>query len=113
MEYYVYQNIEAAQSALSIIGQWTPIVGLNNGQPAPENQQTELLISQPVLMLSGEYAIPSLSENRLRGAGELSQDENGVWNYAGVAQTQIDEFLNHGQDLRTLTSVDFPAISEP
>lgn len=110
MEYYVYTTLEEANAALIYIDSFLPVVGLKDGVPAPLCAQTVAWIDEPLIMLSGEYAIPRISQDRLDNAGELIQAD-GVWDYSGIAtQERIDFVAAHGQDIRELTSDAFPSV---
>jgi hypothetical protein len=109
MEYYTYATQELANTALAVINAFMPIVGLKQGEPAPTSAQTTSWMTEPTLMLSGEYAIQRISAARLDNCGELTEVD-GAWTYAGVPmQDRIDFITDHGSDIRTLTSVDFPS----
>jgi len=111
-EYYIHPTLEAANAALAVINGFLPVVGLRRGAPAPERTQTTRWVSEPRLMLSGEYAILRIPTSRLDNAGELTQ-VNGVWTYAGVpAQKRIDFITEHGTDIRELGVDDFPAVED-
>jgi hypothetical protein len=92
MEYYVFQTIEDANACISAINDsgWFPIVGNKNGRPAPESQQTTCC---------GEWAVPRIPESRL--------------DFMGIPQETRDAFLaTYGQDIRELSSEDFPSEEE-
>ncbi len=112
MKYYVYTTLEEANAALVNINNFLPVIGLKNGVPAPLSAKTVEWISEPSLMLSGEYAIPRIPQERLDDAGELIQVDD-VWVYSGIpVQERIDFMAAHGQGLRELTRDDFPSIEE-
>ena len=109
MEYYVYTTLEEANAALINIDDFLPIVGLKDGVPAPLCAQTVTWVDAPLLMLSGEYAIPRISQDRLDNAGELIHAD-GVWGYVGITAQEVSDFMAaHGQDIRELTSDAFPS----
>ena len=111
-EYYIYQTLEAANAGLSAINNFLPVVGFRKGVPAPERAQTTKWVNEPILMLSGEYAIPRIPTSRLDNAGEPVQID-GVWTYPGIPeQERIDFITAHGQDIRELTEEDFPVEEE-
>jgi len=112
MEYYVYTTLEEANAASVEINAFLPVVGLKKGLPAPLCVQTVEWVKEPSLMLSGEYAIPRIPQERLDNAGE-PVEVDGVWGYPGIPmQDRVDFIAAHGQDIRVLTSNDFPIIEE-
>jgi hypothetical protein len=101
MEYYVFQTIEDANACISAINDsgWFPIVGNKNGRPAPESQQTTCWVKNAQEMNSGEWAVPRIPESRL--------------DFMGIPQETRDAFLaTYGQDIRELSSEDFPSEEE-
>jgi hypothetical protein len=110
--HYVFQTEEAANAALAAIKVFLPVVGLKNGKPAPESAQTTDWMTEPTLMLSGEFAVNRVPNERLDNAGPL-EEVDGVWKHAGIPmQVRIDFMAEHGQDSRELTEDDFPTIRE-
>lgn len=100
MEYYVFSQKSDADSCLNAINAsgWFPVRGNIKGKPAPdEAQKTVKWADEPREMTSGEWAIPRIPKNRLDGLG--------------VPQSEQDTFLaTYGQDIRDLTSEDFPVV---
>lgn len=98
MEYYVYATEPDANAAIAAINGsgWFPVVGNKNGVPNPSAQKTVAWVDAATEMLSGEWAVPRIPEDRL--------------DYLDVPQQDRDNFLAaYGQDIRDLTSEDFPA----
>jgi hypothetical protein len=102
MEYYIFATEAGAVACLNYINStpWFPLAGQVKGQPAPEaNQKTTKWADAPQEMVSGEWAVPRIPESRL--------------NYLEVPQADRDNFIAaFGQDIRQLTSADFPVIEE-
>ncbi len=100
-EYYVQPNETAGLNCVAAINSsgWFPIVGNVKGVPAPQNQQTTQWVEAPIEMLSGEWAVPRIPEEKL--------------DRAGVPQEDRDQFMAaFGQDIRTLGPEDFPEPPE-
>jgi len=101
MEYYVFATEAEGDACVTAINgtDWFPIVGLRNGVPDPTACQTTKWCEGPTEMASGEWAVPRIPTERL--------------DYIGVPQEDRDAFLSaFGQDIRELTSEDFPAPPE-
>lgn len=101
MECYVHPTETESDNCITAINNsgWFPIVGNRNGTPDPTAQPTTCWCEKGHEMLSGEWAVPRIPEARL--------------DYIGVPQEERDAFLAaHGQDIRDLTSEDFPAPPE-
>jgi len=100
-EYYVFQTKEESDSCINYINStpWFPVTGIRNGTPDPAAAQTTCWCTDPREMISGEWAVPRIPENRL--------------DYIGVPQEDRDAFLSvFGQDIRELNRDDFPIIEE-
>ena len=109
-EYYVYPTIEAANAALVVIDGFLPVEALRDGVKVPHATKW---VKEPKLMLSGEYAINRISNERLDNAGQLLEVHEGEWRYTGIPQQdRIDFITAHGQDIRPLEASDFPAIED-
>jgi hypothetical protein len=99
MEYYVFQAEQAANRCITAVNGsgWFPIIGNNaaTGEPQPDKQQTIAWVEVATEMLSGEWAIPRIPQDRL--------------DYLEVSQEDRDAFLAaFGQGIRDLTHEDFP-----
>lgn len=97
-EFYCFPDQTAAQACVDAINAsgWFPIIGNKNGVPNPSAQHTVAWVDGPTQMLSGEWSIPRIPTAQL--------------DFLGVPQAQRDSFIAmFGQDIRTLTHVDFPA----
>ena len=101
-EYYVFPTEAEAQACLDFINStpWFPVKGMVNGQPTPEeNQKTTSWADEVLEMVSGEWVVPRIPDDRLDAVG--------------VPQEDRDAFMAaFGQDIRALTSADFPAPPE-
>jgi hypothetical protein len=100
-EYYVFPNEIASQACVDYINNtpWFPIVGCVNGVPAPQNAKTIKWCDSGTEMASGEWAVPRVPETRLDALG--------------VPQEDRDSFIAvFGQDIRDLSSVDFPVVED-
>jgi hypothetical protein len=102
MEYYIFATEAGATACLDYINAtpWFPLAGKVNGQPAPDaNQKTTKWADTPQEMVSGEWCVPRVPESRL--------------DHINVPQGDRDAFIAaFGQDIRTLTGVDFPVLDE-
>jgi len=97
-EYYVFATEAEAQACVDYINNtpWFPIAGKVNGKPAPEsNAKTTKWCNSGTELANGEWAVPRIPESRLDTL-EVPQEDR---------QAFLDAF---GQDIRTLTSDDFP-----
>lgn len=95
-EYYCFATEDEARACVSYINStpWFPVVSSVAGQSAPDRAQTLRWVDAPTQMVSGEWAVPRIEVARL--------------DTLGVTQPQRDQFLAaFGQDIRTLSSVDF------
>lgn len=96
-DYYVFATQAEADACIAAINgtNWFPLVGEVNGVPAPQNQQTTKWCDSCMCMLSGDFAVPRITTDKL--------------DFLGVTQGERDAFLAaFGQDIRTLTDADFP-----
>jgi hypothetical protein len=101
MEYYVFATQEQAQACIDYINgtPWFPIVSKRNGVPDPTAQKTTCWCKDAAETVSGEWAVPRIPTIRLDAIG--------------VPQEDRDAFMAvFGQDIRELTSSDFPVIEE-
>ena len=101
MEYYVFATQEEADACVTFINNtpWFPIVGRRKGMPDPLACRTTKWCEGPSELTSGEWAVPRIPESRL--------------DYVGVPQEDRDNFMvAFGQDIRELTSADFPVVEE-
>ena len=94
-EYYVFQTQAEAQNCINYINStpWFPIVGNVNGVPAPDHQKTTSWVDRPDELISGEWAVQRIPEERL--------DLIGV---PAVARAQF--LAAFGQDVRALSEND-------
>ena len=101
-DYYVYQTEADAQAALNYINgsSWFPITSKVNGIDAPDKPKTTKWADAPSEMTSGEFAVPRVPAALL--------------DYIGVPEEDRIAFIAaFGQDIRPLTTTDFPEIPFP
>jgi hypothetical protein len=102
MEYYVFQTRQQADGCLTAINSNPvfPVRGTFRGKPAPEGKcKTERWCDAPVEMLSGEWAVPRIPQERLDHLG-IGEDVRGPFLAA------------YGNDIRELSPEDFPQPEE-
>ena len=108
-EYYIYPTLEAANAAIAAIGTFLPTYAIHKNDIVIH---TTKWVEEARLMLSGEYAIPRISEKKLDHAGPIIEVE-GVLKHTGLSEeVRLGFMAIHGQKLRMLTAADFPVIEE-
>ena len=98
MEFYIFNTEQKANACINVLNAqpYYPIRGKTNGKPASDDKQkTERWVTGPMLMTSGEWAVPRVPEATLDHLGVPAEDRHGF-------------LAVHGTDIRTLTSTDFP-----
>ena len=96
-EFYVFDAEQKANACINVLNSaaYFPIVGKRKVKPAPDKQQTIRWCDAPMLMLTGEWAVPRVPSYKL--------DKHNV------PKGERDTFMGvFGGDIRTLTPADFP-----
>ena len=99
-EFYVFSTEQEANACINVLNAqpYYPVRGKVKGQPADDTKQkTVRWTDAPMLMLTGEWAVPRVP--------------TAILDYVGAPEEDRQGFLAvHGQDIRTLTSDDFPVV---
>lgn len=101
MEYYTFDTEQKAIDCITFINAtpWFPIIGKINGIESPDSAKTTCWCEEPLEMLNGNWAVPKIPQTRLEALN--------------VPQVTRDDFISaFGQDIRELSSLDFPVIED-
>lgn len=98
-EFYVFQTEQKANACANALNNqpYYPVIGKRKGKLAPDSQKTVRWTDGPMLMTSGEWAVP--------------RPPSAMLDYVGVPEQSRADFRGvYGDDIRELTGADFPRV---